>query len=187
MNFWTGGAELSKWPKIATSCSTYWTISNRWFAGSAHQWIPAVSCWTCYKTIWTLSSDSNVLSDLRVRSTVYSYTSMYNIVLYCTLYSYSMLRVFEQICESDCNEAALPLCDGCDRGFHTCCFRPSLAAPPDGEWYCALCVARATASIARFCIVCGDVLDDECAQYELDSNGGAHQISNSRSASASSG
>ena len=109
---------------------------------------------------------------------------MYSTTCTCTLES--MLRVFEQICESDCNEAALLLCDGCDRGFHTYCFRPALAAPPAGEWYCVLCVARATASIARFCLVCGDVLDDECAQYELESTGGAHQISNSRSASASS-
>ncbi|GFS02191.1 bromodomain adjacent to zinc finger domain protein 2B [Elysia marginata] len=65
----------------------------------------------------------------------------------------SIMRVTCQICRKDDNEAELLLCDGCDKGYHTYCFRPQMQDIPEGDWYCFECVSKAT-GIAH-CVVCG--------------------------------
>lgn len=40
-----------------------------------------------------------------------------------------------QFCHSGDNEDKLLLCDGCDRGYHTYCFRPKMENIPDGDWW----------------------------------------------------
>lgn len=40
-----------------------------------------------------------------------------------------------QFCHSGDNEDKLLLCDGCDRGYHTYCFRPKMENIPEGDWY----------------------------------------------------
>ncbi|KAJ8872271.1 hypothetical protein PR048_025873 [Dryococelus australis] len=39
-----------------------------------------------------------------------------------------------QFCHSGDNEDKLLLCDGCDKGYHTYCFRPKMDNIPDGDW-----------------------------------------------------
>ncbi|KAA3681935.1 uncharacterized protein DEA37_0011595 [Paragonimus westermani] len=58
-----------------------------------------------------------------------------------------------QICRRDNNEAQLLLCDGCDHGYHTYCFRPPLVHIPQGDWFCYDCVSKATGK--QVCFVCG--------------------------------
>lgn len=40
-----------------------------------------------------------------------------------------------QFCSSGENEDKLLLCDGCDKGYHTYCFKPKMVNIPDGDWY----------------------------------------------------
>ena len=47
-----------------------------------------------------------------------------------------------QICLKDDNEAELLLCDGCDKGYHTYCFKPKMEDVPDGDWFCPECVTK---------------------------------------------
>uniref|UniRef100_A0A336LQU0 CSON001452 protein n=1 Tax=Culicoides sonorensis TaxID=179676 RepID=A0A336LQU0_CULSO len=58
-----------------------------------------------------------------------------------------------QFCQSGENEDKLLLCDGCDRGYHTYCFKPQMTSVPEGDWYCYECLNKATGD--RKCIVCG--------------------------------
>nr|XP_023030372.1 bromodomain adjacent to zinc finger domain protein 2B-like isoform X3 [Leptinotarsa decemlineata] len=58
-----------------------------------------------------------------------------------------------QFCHSGDNEDKLLLCDGCDKGYHTYCFKPKMDNIPDGDWYCHECVNKASGE--RNCIVCG--------------------------------
>lgn len=86
-----------------------------------------------------------------------------------------------QFCSSGENEDKLLLCDGCDKGYHTYCFKPKMVNIPEGDWwvvrhrhtnpsgahqnrmlifpnslfrrYCFECVNKATNE--RKCIVCG--------------------------------
>ncbi|XP_050306247.1 bromodomain adjacent to zinc finger domain protein 2B isoform X3 [Anthonomus grandis grandis] len=58
-----------------------------------------------------------------------------------------------QFCQSGDNEDKLLLCDSCDRGYHTYCFKPKMDNIPDGDWYCHECMNKATGE--RNCIVCG--------------------------------
>ncbi|XP_018573491.1 bromodomain adjacent to zinc finger domain protein 2B isoform X3 [Anoplophora glabripennis] len=58
-----------------------------------------------------------------------------------------------QFCHSGDNEDKLLLCDGCDKGYHTYCFKPKMENIPDGDWYCHECMNKATGE--RNCIVCG--------------------------------
>ncbi|XP_044265111.1 bromodomain adjacent to zinc finger domain protein 2B-like isoform X8 [Tribolium madens] len=58
-----------------------------------------------------------------------------------------------QFCHSGDNEDKLLLCDGCDKGYHTYCFKPKMENIPDGDWYCYECMNKATGE--RNCIVCG--------------------------------
>lgn len=39
-----------------------------------------------------------------------------------------------QFCQSGESEDKLLLCDGCDRGYHTYCFKPKMENIPDGDW-----------------------------------------------------
>ncbi|KAK7489473.1 hypothetical protein BaRGS_00019272, partial [Batillaria attramentaria] len=65
----------------------------------------------------------------------------------------SIMKVTCQICLKDDNEAELLLCDGCDKGYHTYCFKPKMETIPDGDWYCYECVTKASG--VAHCIVCG--------------------------------
>ncbi|THD22064.1 Bromodomain adjacent to zinc finger domain protein 2B [Fasciola hepatica] len=65
----------------------------------------------------------------------------------------SIMKVLCQICRRDNNEAQLLLCDGCDHGYHTYCFRPPLVDIPAGDWFCYDCVSKATSK--SHCFVCG--------------------------------
>jgi hypothetical protein len=58
-----------------------------------------------------------------------------------------------QFCHSGDNEDKLLLCDGCDKGYHTYCFKPKMENIPEGDWYCHECMNKATGE--RNCIVCG--------------------------------
>lgn len=82
-----------------------------------------------------------------------------------------------QFCHSGENEDKLLLCDSCDKGYHTYCFKPRMDKIPEGDWwvpsscfiprlinsvaspllsssrYCFECVNKATGE--RKCIVCG--------------------------------
>ena len=58
-----------------------------------------------------------------------------------------------QFCSSGDNEDKLLLCDSCDKGYHTYCFKPKMENIPEGDWYCYECVNKATGE--RNCIVCG--------------------------------
>uniref|UniRef100_A0A0X3PAH0 Bromodomain adjacent to zinc finger domain protein 2A n=1 Tax=Schistocephalus solidus TaxID=70667 RepID=A0A0X3PAH0_SCHSO len=65
----------------------------------------------------------------------------------------SIMKAICQICRRDKNEAQLLLCDGCDHGYHTYCFRPPLISIPLGDWFCFNCISKATGK--RHCFVCG--------------------------------
>ena len=67
----------------------------------------------------------------------------------------SIMKAFCQLCDCGDNEDELLLCDGCDKGFHTYCFKPKLDDIPDGDWYCYECVNKATN--LKHCLVCGKV------------------------------
>lgn len=48
--------------------------------------------------------------------------------------------------------ATMLLCEGCDRGMHLTCLRPALEEVPEGDWFCAACMAvqrRESAGTAR--------------------------------------
>lgn len=65
----------------------------------------------------------------------------------------SIMKANCQFCNSGDNEDKLLLCDSCDKGYHTYCFRPKLDTIPDGDWYCHECMNKATGE--KNCIVCG--------------------------------
>ncbi|XP_060523165.1 uncharacterized protein LOC132700053 isoform X3 [Cylas formicarius] len=65
----------------------------------------------------------------------------------------SIMKANCQFCHSGDNEDKLLLCDSCDRGYHTYCFKPKMETIPDGDWYCHECMNKATGE--RNCIVCG--------------------------------
>ncbi|XP_057335179.1 bromodomain adjacent to zinc finger domain protein 2B-like isoform X7 [Microplitis mediator] len=70
-----------------------------------------------------------------------------------------------QFCHSGDNEDQLLLCDGCDRGYHTYCFRPKMENIPDGDWYCHECMNKATGE--RNCLVCGKRIGKNLVLCEL--------------------
>ncbi|XP_014676074.1 PREDICTED: bromodomain adjacent to zinc finger domain protein 2B-like [Priapulus caudatus] len=71
----------------------------------------------------------------------------------CIAWDKSIMKVFCQICRRGDNEAELLLCDSCDKGFHTYCFRPKMVDIPDGDWFCYECVSKRTG--VPMCLVCG--------------------------------
>ena len=52
----------------------------------------------------------------------------------CIAWERSVMRVYCEICNSDADEEKLLLCDGCDHGTHTYCFRPPLTFIPPNDW-----------------------------------------------------
>lgn len=46
----------------------------------------------------------------------------------------SIMKAFCQFCASGDFEEKLLLCDGCDKGYHTHCFRPVMVDIPEGDW-----------------------------------------------------
>lgn len=67
----------------------------------------------------------------------------------------SIMKASCQFCNSGDNEGMLLLCDGCDRGYHTYCFRPKMECIPDGDWFCYECVNKAAGDRDRVCVLCG--------------------------------
>ncbi|CAH0716943.1 unnamed protein product, partial [Brenthis ino] len=68
----------------------------------------------------------------------------------------SIMKANCQFCLSGDNEDQLLLCDGCDKGYHTYCFKPRMEKIPEGDWYCWECVNKARGGTReRVCIVCG--------------------------------
>ena len=86
----------------------------------------------------------------------------------------SIMKASCQFCHSGDKEDQLLLCDGCDKGYHTYCFKPPMDNIPDGDWFCYECRNKATGQ--RNCIVCGKpgskncwVLCDQCPKaYHID-------------------
>ena len=46
----------------------------------------------------------------------------------------SIMKASCQFCHGGDNENALLLCDSCDKGYHTYCFKPSITNIPEGDW-----------------------------------------------------
>lgn len=55
----------------------------------------------------------------------------------------SVNKVTCLVCRRGDDDENLLLCDGCDRGCHLYCHRPRMAAVPEGDWFCSVCVSRA--------------------------------------------
>uniref|UniRef100_A0A158R472 Bromodomain adjacent to zinc finger domain protein 2B n=1 Tax=Syphacia muris TaxID=451379 RepID=A0A158R472_9BILA len=68
----------------------------------------------------------------------------------------SIMKASCQICRTSENESQLLLCDACDMGYHMYCFRPRIIAIPEGEWFCPLCIQRA--SHKPVCQLCSNSL-----------------------------
>ncbi|KAK3859096.1 hypothetical protein Pcinc_023641 [Petrolisthes cinctipes] len=67
----------------------------------------------------------------------------------------SIMKAYCQFCHSGDHEEKLLLCDGCDKGYHTHCFKPPMHNIPDGDWYCYECVNKFSDGSQRHCLVCG--------------------------------
>ena len=83
----------------------------------------------------------------------------------CIAWDKSIMKVICQICNYDDNEDKLLLCDNCDSGYHTYCFKPVLKRIPDGNWYCFVCISKSKSE--KQCFVCGQV-----SAQTIDSNNG---------------
>ena len=66
----------------------------------------------------------------------------------------SIMKAYCQLCHLGDNESSLLLCDGCDKGYHTYCFKPVITNVPEGDWYCYECINKATG--VKHCLVCGN-------------------------------
>ncbi|XP_029822200.2 bromodomain adjacent to zinc finger domain protein 2B isoform X2 [Ixodes scapularis] len=65
----------------------------------------------------------------------------------------SIMKASCQFCRSGDNEEMLLLCDGCDKGYHTYCFKPKMDRIPDGDWYCYECLNKTQDE--KLCVLCG--------------------------------
>lgn len=65
-------------------------------------------------------------------TTITTTSSTNTITTTTTQYSNSLQNC--QFCTSGENEDKLLLCDGCDKGYHTYCFKPKMDNIPDGDW-----------------------------------------------------
>lgn len=54
----------------------------------------------------------------------------------------SVNKVTCLVCRKGDNDEFLLLCDGCDRGCHIYCHRPKMETVPEGDWFCAVCLAQ---------------------------------------------
>lgn len=75
------------------------------------------------KTTTTTTTNTKKLGRSRKKSTTSTIS---------TKYSNSLQNC--QFCTSGENEDKLLLCDGCDKGYHTYCFKPKMENIPDGDW-----------------------------------------------------
>lgn len=71
----------------------------------------------------------------------------------CIAWDRSFMKASCQFCHSGDNEQMLLLCDGCDKGYHTYCFKPKMDRIPDGDWYCYECLNKTQDE--KVCILCG--------------------------------
>ncbi|XP_075748284.1 bromodomain adjacent to zinc finger domain protein 2B isoform X4 [Rhipicephalus microplus] len=71
----------------------------------------------------------------------------------CIAWDRSFMKASCQFCHSGDNEQMLLLCDGCDKGYHTYCFKPKMDKIPDGDWYCYECLNKTQDE--KVCILCG--------------------------------
>ncbi|CAH8512998.1 unnamed protein product [Schistosoma turkestanicum] len=92
-------------------------------------------------------------NNLNHASDVNTIRSCMNQLVLAIAWDKSIMKVLCQICRRDNNEACLLLCDGCDRGYHTYCFRPQLSNIPIGDWFCYDCLSKATSK--HLCYICG--------------------------------
>ncbi|XP_064471785.1 bromodomain adjacent to zinc finger domain protein 2B-like isoform X2 [Ornithodoros turicata] len=65
----------------------------------------------------------------------------------------SIMKASCQFCHSGDNEEMLLLCDGCDKGYHTYCFKPKMDNIPEGDWYCYECLNKTQEE--KVCVLCG--------------------------------
>ncbi|CAF0946046.1 unnamed protein product, partial [Brachionus calyciflorus] len=78
----------------------------------------------------------------------------------------SIMKASCHICNMDDNEEKLLLCDNCDLGYHTYCFKPKIDKIPSGDWYCFKCISKFL-NIKHMCYVCGrDNLTHKADDYE---------------------
>ncbi|XP_076324451.1 bromodomain adjacent to zinc finger domain protein 2B-like isoform X5 [Tachypleus tridentatus] len=94
-----------------------------------------------------------------------------NMLEMCVAWDKSIMRASCQFCHSGANEEMLLLCDGCDKGYHTYCFKPKMETIPDGDWYCYECLNKATGD--KVCVLCGKkgklIVCDLCPKmYHID-------------------
>ncbi|XP_015607370.1 bromodomain adjacent to zinc finger domain protein 2B isoform X13 [Cephus cinctus] len=111
------------------------------------------------KAVSLTPARNSVCVKLRNRCVSLKATTQYNQLLTTTQASNC------QFCHSGDNEDKLLLCDGCDRGYHTYCFRPKMENIPDGDWYCHECMNKATGE--RNCLVCGKRVGKNLVLCEL--------------------
>ncbi|XP_044588570.1 bromodomain adjacent to zinc finger domain protein 2B isoform X2 [Cotesia glomerata] len=111
------------------------------------------------KAVSLTPARNSVSIKLRNRSVSLKATNQYNQLLTTSQSSNC------QFCHSGDNEDQLLLCDGCDRGYHTYCFRPKMENIPDGDWYCHECMNKATGE--RNCLVCGKRIGKNLVLCEL--------------------
>ncbi|CAM1328202.1 Uncharacterised protein at_DN0847, partial [Pycnogonum litorale] len=71
----------------------------------------------------------------------------------CIAWDKSIMKASCQFCHSGDNEGMLLLCDNCDKGYHTYCFKPEMDKIPEGDWYCYQCLNKVTGD--RLCCLCG--------------------------------
>ncbi|KAG5678274.1 hypothetical protein PVAND_007963 [Polypedilum vanderplanki] len=71
----------------------------------------------------------------------------------CVAWDKSIMKANCQFCQSGESEDKLLLCDSCDRGYHTYCFKPKIEKIPEGDWFCFECINKVTGE--RKCIICG--------------------------------
>ncbi|CAI2729822.1 unnamed protein product [Schistosoma spindalis] len=112
-------------------------------------------------------------TNLNQASDINTIRSCMNQLVLAIAWDKSIMKVLCQICRRDNNEACLLLCDGCDRGYHTYCFRPQLSNIPSGDWFCYDCVSKATSK--HLCYICGGSEIDDL-QQQTDSNSSISEI-----------
>ncbi|CAH8607503.1 unnamed protein product [Schistosoma rodhaini] len=112
-------------------------------------------------------------TNLNQASDVNTIRSCMNQLILAIAWDKSIMKVLCQICRRDNNEDCLLLCDGCDRGYHTYCFRPQLSNIPSGDWFCYDCVSKATSK--HLCYICGGSEIDDL-QQQTDSNSSISEV-----------
>ncbi|KAG1675364.1 Bromodomain adjacent to zinc finger domain protein 2B [Nymphon striatum] len=73
---------------------------------------------------------------------------------HCVAWDKSIMKASCQFCHSGDNEGMLLLCDNCDKGYHTYCFKPEMDKIPEGDWFCYECLNKANGD--KLCCLCGN-------------------------------